>query len=54
MLYGSVFGKLFDPAGSNPGNFDPGPLTLLVGIAFSVSVAGLVASIRLAVRQDVQ
>jgi hypothetical protein len=54
MLYGSFFGKLFDPAGSDPGNFDLGLLTLLVGIAFAVSIVGLAASIWLAARQDVQ
>ena len=45
MLYGSFFGKVFDPAAANPGNFALGPLTALIGIAFAVSVAGLIASI---------
>jgi hypothetical protein len=48
MLYGSFFGKVFDPASSNPGNFDLGVLTILVGIAFTISIVGMVASIRLA------
>jgi hypothetical protein len=47
MLYGSFFGKLFDPSSSNPGNFSLGILTALVGFAFFVSIAGLVASILL-------
>ncbi|HEY0596187.1 hypothetical protein [Sphingopyxis sp.] len=45
MLYGSFFGKLLDPAGANPGNFPLGLLTVLLGIAFVISIAGLVASI---------
>ena len=47
MLYGSFFGKLFDPAKATPGNFELGTLTALVGFAFVLSVAGLVASILL-------
>ena len=47
MLYGSFFGKVFDPAASNPGNFSLGILTALIGFAFIVSIAGLVASILL-------
>ena len=47
MLYGSFFGKVFDPASSNPGNFSLGILTALVGFAFFVSIAGLIASILL-------
>ncbi len=47
MLYGSFFSKLVDPAGSTPGNFSIGFLTAIVGFAFVVSVAGLVASILL-------
>ncbi|MBX7514179.1 hypothetical protein K3179_06400 [Qipengyuania sp. GH38] len=45
MLYGSFFGKVFDPASSNSGNFDLGVLTALIGIAFVVSLVGLAASI---------
>lgn len=52
MLYGSFFGKVFDPASSNPGNFSLGLLTALVGIAFAISIAGLIASIVLPVSPD--
>jgi hypothetical protein len=45
MLYGSFFGKVFDPANANPGNFALGPLTVLIGTAFVIAIAGLVASI---------
>jgi Na+-transporting NADH:ubiquinone oxidoreductase subunit NqrB len=45
MLYGSFLGKLFDPASSNPGNFGIGFLTVLVGLAFVIAIAGLLASI---------
>jgi hypothetical protein len=45
MLYGSFFGKLYEPATSTPGNFSIGLLTALVGIAFFLSIAGLIASI---------
>lgn len=45
MLYGSFFGKLFAPQDSDPGNFDLGLLTGLIGLAFAVAVAGMVASI---------
>ncbi len=45
MLYGSFFGKVFDPAGSNPGNWDMGVLTALLGVAFAVALAGLWFSI---------
>lgn len=47
MLYGSFFGKLYDPANSNPGNFSIGLLTWLVGIAFAIAIGGLIASILL-------
>ncbi|MFM7377548.1 MAG: hypothetical protein ACKO1O_05375 [Erythrobacter sp.] len=47
MLYGSFFGKLFEPASSNPGNFGIGTLTVLVGLAFVIAIGGLVASIML-------
>ena len=47
MLYGSFFGKLFDPANATPGNFSLGLLTALVGVAFAISIAGLIASILL-------
>lgn len=45
MLYGSFFGKVFDPASSNPGNFDLGLLTALIGVAFVVSLVGLAGTI---------
>jgi hypothetical protein len=45
MLYGSFFGKLFDAASANPGNFPLGLLTALLGVAFAISIAGLFASI---------
>jgi hypothetical protein len=47
MLYGSFFGKLYDPANSNPGNFPIGLLTWLVGAAFVIAIGGLIASILL-------
>ena len=47
MLYGSFFGKVFDPASTNSGNFSLGLLTVLVGVAFAISIAGLIASILL-------
>ena len=47
MLYGSFFGKVFDPARANPGNIELGLLTVLIGIAFTVSVAGMFAAILL-------
>ena len=47
MLYGSFFGKLVEPSATNAGNWDLGVLTVLVGVAFAVSLAGLVASIAL-------
>ncbi|MDQ0463689.1 vacuolar-type H+-ATPase subunit I/STV1 [Caulobacter ginsengisoli] len=50
MLYGSFFGKLVDPASSNAGNWSIGVLTWLVGLAFVVSVAGMVAAILLPAR----
>lgn len=50
MLYGSFFGKVFAPETSNPGNFDMGLLTALIGIAFAVSIAGMIATIMLARR----
>ncbi|WP_034161274.1 hypothetical protein [Sphingomonas sp. ERG5] len=47
MLYGSFFGKLFDPTRSDPGNFSLGLLTALIGVAFLIAIAGLIASILL-------
>jgi hypothetical protein len=51
MLYVSFFGKVFDPANGNPGNFDLGLLTALIGAAFAVSILGLILSIRLPLAQ---
>lgn len=45
MLYGSFFGKVFDPASANSGNFELGVLTALIGVAFVVSLVGLASSI---------
>ena len=53
MLYGSFFGKVFDPASSHPGNFSLGLLTALVGLAFFISIGGLIASILLPDNSDV-
>lgn len=50
MIYPSFFTKLYDPASSNPGNFDLGVLTLLIGMAFVVTLLGLVVTIRLAAK----
>ena len=45
MLYGSFFGKVFDPASANAGNLDLGLLTGLIGLAFAVSLVGLAGSV---------
>lgn len=45
MLYGSFFGKVFDPASANSGNFNLGLLTGLIGLAFAVSLAGLIGGL---------
>ncbi len=45
MLFGSFFGKVFDPARANPGNFTLGTLTALIGVAFAVAVLGFIASL---------
>ena len=47
MLYGSFFGKVFAPQDANPGNFDLGVLTALIGLSFVVAVCAFVASILL-------
>lgn len=47
MLYGSFFGKLIEPTSSNPGNFEIGLLTGLIGLAWAVSVIGVIASVML-------
>ena len=45
MLFGSFFGKVYDPGGSDPGNFDLGFLTILIGMAFATALIGLVWSL---------
>lgn len=45
MLYGSFFGKVFEPGSSNPGNFGMGVLTALIGMAFATAIAGLIWTI---------
>lgn len=45
MLYPSFFGKLLAPEEANPGNFDLGLLTLLVGLAFVSALIGMVLTI---------
>jgi hypothetical protein len=42
MLYGSFFGKVFEPARSNAGNFDLGVLTALIGLAFATAIVGFI------------
>jgi hypothetical protein len=44
MLYGSFFGKVFNPERADAGNWDLGVLTGLIGLAFAVSLAGLAAT----------
>lgn len=47
MLYGSFFGKLVNPGAAEPGNWDLGVLTALLGLAFAISIIGLWFSITL-------
>ena len=47
MLYTSFFGKVFAPQTVQAGNWDLGILTILVGAAFIVSLAGMWLSITL-------
>lgn len=51
MLYGSFFGKVFEPATANAGNFDLGLLTLLVGLAFATAIVGFVLSLLIPFKQ---
>jgi hypothetical protein len=51
MLYGSFFGKVFEPARAQAGNWDLGVLTALLGVAFAVSLAGLWFSMTLSLRE---
>ena len=48
MLYPSFFGKLLEPSNPVASNVEIQLLTTVIGIAFAVSLVGLVASIRLA------
>lgn len=52
MLYGSFFGKVVDLLDGGPGTFASNIggefLTVLIGLAFAASLAGLVAAIRAA------
>jgi hypothetical protein len=52
MLYVSFFGKVFAPQEAQPGNFQLGLLTMLVGVAFAVSITGFIASILLPYERD--
>lgn len=54
MLYGSFFGKVFDPARAQAGNWDLGVLTALLGVAFAVSLAGLWFSLTLPLRGETE
>jgi hypothetical protein len=47
MLYPSFFGKVFEPETAQAGNWNLGVLTILVGAAFIVSLAGMWLSITL-------
>lgn len=47
MLYGSFFGKVINPASAQPGNWEVGVLTALLGVAFAISLFGMAASILL-------
>jgi hypothetical protein len=53
MLYGSFFGKVFEPAKAQAGNWDLGVLTILLGIAFLVSLVGLWLSMTLPQKDEV-
>jgi len=52
MLYGSFFGKVFDPAKAQAGNWDLGVLTWLLGVAFLTSLIGVWLSITLPLGSD--
>jgi hypothetical protein len=53
MLYGSFFGKVFEPAKAQAGNWDLGVLTTLLGVAFLVSLVGLWLSMTLPQKDEV-
>ena len=45
MLYGSFFGRLFEPAQAHPGNLNLAALTIALGAAFALAIGGLIASV---------
>jgi hypothetical protein len=45
FLYPSFFGKLLAPEETDAGNWNVSMLTVLVGVAFGISVIGMVGSI---------
>lgn len=47
MTYGSFFDKLVRPEAMETGNWDGGVLTVLVGLAFALSVIGTVGALAL-------
>jgi len=51
MLYGSFFGKLVDLSRPASSNIEIGLLTALIGLAFVSSLAGLIASVRMAMAE---
>ena len=51
-LYGSFFGKLFDPGRAQAGNWNIGVLTALLGLAFCVALVGLALSILIPLADD--
>jgi hypothetical protein len=50
LLYPSFFGKLVDPAEVDAGNWSMSVLTVLIGLAFVISVIGMVASIAIPIQ----
>jgi hypothetical protein len=51
MLYGSFFAKVVEPQSTNPGNFDLGVLTALIGLAFAASLIGFATSLIIPIKQ---
>lgn len=45
MLYGSFFGKIVEPQNTNAGNWNLDVLTVLVGVAFVISLLGMFLAI---------
>ena len=45
MLYGSFFTKVVDPAATNAGNWNADVLTWLIGLAFGVSLLGVLGTL---------